>query len=775
MLGLGYIVCLPKTLFAPVYSTVLEDRNGQLLGAAIASDGQWRFPASDSVDQKFVAALVAFEDKRFFQHHGIDVRSLARAIWQNLENGRIISGGSTLSMQVIRLSRQKSRTIPEKLWEMILATRLEWRYSKEEILQLYAAHAPFGGNVVGLEAAAWRYYGRPPQQLTWAESAALAVLPNAPALVFPGRNSEILKRKRDRVLDKLHELGHLDSLSCALSKDEALPGKPLPLPQLAPRLLTHCIREGKEGQRIATTLDANLQRQAKTIVNRHHARLQGNQIFNAAALILEVESGATLAYVGNADMVSPEKHGGNVDIIQAPRSTGSILKPFLYAGMLHEGTLLPEMLLPDIPTVMRGFAPQNFNKEYEGAVPAKRALARSLNIPAVRMLQSYGVPKFHQLLNNMGFTGITQSPNHYGLSLILGGAEASLWDITGAYASMSRSLKRYFRYPEPNRYSPADWHSPHFEQSAHGSESSNLKNSSILHAGAMYQTFQAMLEVYRPDAEANWQRFSSSTPIAWKTGTSYGFRDAWAVGVTPEYAVGIWTGNANGEGRPGLVGISAAGPLLFELFDMVPATSWFDIPNSDLKPMATCRESGFRLGLHCPTADTLLVPITASRAAACTYHQPIQLDPTETYRVHSDCESISQMIQKKWFVLPPAMEWYYKSRSSTYRTLPPWRSDCATIAGELSSPMELIYPKNEASLFIPRGLDGVAGKVVFEVAHQRSQLSVHWHLDESYLGSTDDLHIMELQPNPGNHILTLVDDNGAILTYSFEVLDRVTK
>ncbi|HAP59837.1 MAG TPA: penicillin-binding protein 1C, partial [Cytophagales bacterium] len=563
-------------------------------------------------------------------------------------------------------------------------------------------------------------------------------------------------------------------LSCVLAKDEPLPGIPLPLPQDAPSLLTRCVKEGLAGQRIYTTLDARLQRRAKALVNRHHDRLRGNQVFNAAALILDTETGAALAYVGNADMQDAHLHGGKVDIIPAPRSTGSILKPFLYAGMLHEGSLLPNMLLPDVPTVMQGFAPQNFNRQFDGAVPARRALARSLNVPSVHMLRNYGIPNFHQLLQRAGLTTLTQAPMHYGLSLILGGAEGSLWDITGTYASMARTLQHYFDYPVPHRYDPADWRSPYFlpKQATLPSVREDRRANGLLDAGSLYLTFQAMLEVYRPDEEANWQRFSSSRRIAWKTGTSYGFRDAWAVGVTPEYVVGVWAGNADGEGRPGLVGISSAGPLLFDLYDLLPSTTWFESPNSNLIPLTVCAESGYRNSPICPHVDTLLVPPTASRSEACPYHQTIHLDPSQQYRVHSDCQPVSQMVHQAWFTLPPAMEWYYKSKSQTYQLLPPWRTDCQDNPSVVQASMEIIYPKDDAALFIPTELDGQPGRVVFEVAHRRPRTEIHWHMDDTYLGTTRSNHTLELNPDEGFHNLTLVDENGELLTYRFEVLSK---
>ena len=250
------------------------------------------------------------------------------------------------------------------------------------------------------------------------------------------------------------------------------------------------------------------------------------------------------------------------------------------------------------------------------------------------------------------------------------------------------------------------------------------------------------------------------------------FRDAWAVGVTPEYVVGVWAGNADGVGRPGLVGISAAGPLLFDVFNLLPTTTWFDKPNSNLINLATCRQSGYRMGPHCTEADTIAAPPTATRMDVCPWHERVHLDATQKYRVHSDCESVSSMVHRSWFVLPPAMEWYYQQTSGDYHSLPPWRADCAT--GQLSglATMEVIYPKQDAELYIPTELDGSPGQVIFEVAHRRRQAEIHWHLDDTYLGTTQQFHSLEMHPAPGRHLLTLVDDQGELLIHPFEVLSK---
>ena len=562
ILVIAYIFCLPRQLFHVPYSTVVTDRNGELLGARIASDGQWRFPPRTTTPEKVKQCLITFEDRHFYHHWGVNPVSTGRAAYQNLKNKRIVSGGSTLTMQTIRLARNESRTFGEKFIEMILATRLEFRASKEKILSMYVSHAPFGGNVVGLDAAAWRYFGHSAEELSWAEAAMLAVLPNAPAMIHLSKSRQSLLNKRNRLLKQLRERKIIDSSTYELAISEPLPDEPHPLPQIAPHLVSRFYQE-RNGKYSVSTIDRGIQSQIENVAERWSNEFNRSDIRNLAILVIDIRTNQVVAYCGNVNF-ERKQSGNQVDVIQAPRSTGSILKPFLYYAMLQEGSLLPHTLLPDIPININGFTPQNFSLQFEGAVPASEALARSLNIPAVTMLQKYGVPKFHTFLRQIGLKTINRPASHYGLSLILGGAEATLWDVTNTYAHMGRSLLQLPQTECSLLLSDT-------EDSENSEAVTSAKTTDVFQPGAVWQTFNALTEVNRPE-EIDWKSIPSMHPIAWKTGTSHGFRDAWAVGVTPHYAIGVWVGNATGEGKPGLVGARTAGPVLFDIFSLLPPT-----------------------------------------------------------------------------------------------------------------------------------------------------------------------------------------------------------
>ena len=749
--------------FRAPHSTVVEAGDGSLLGARIADDGQWRFPGSERVPEKFEKALLTFEDRWFYYHPGINPVSILRALKNNIKAGEVVSGGSTITMQVARISRGNgARSYSGKIIEMLSALKLELFLSKKKILQLYVSNAPFGGNTVGLDAAAWRYTGKSSSDLTWAEAAALAILPNSPALVFPGRSQEILKAKRDALLKRLYKRQYIDSITMVLALDEPLPGEPKPLPAKAPHLTDRFFMTNR-GEMIKTTIDPLLQERATEILNAHQKDLAGNFIFNSACLIIEVGTGNVLVYVGNSTLEDTPKHGDDVDIIRSFRSTGSILKPLLYAGMQYSGDILPNSLIADVPTRFPGFSPKNFDQSYSGAVSAGSALSQSLNIPAVKMLQKYNPEKFLDLLHKTGFTTFNKSADYYGLSLILGGGETSLWDLTGVYASLSRVLNRYL---EEKKYYKEDFHPPVLirKKDARKTEETDPP----LSASSIWLTYEALQRVNRPESESGWQYFGSSHDLAWKTGTSFGFRDGWAVGTTPRYVVGVWVGNASGEGRPGLTGIGAAAPLMFDLVNLMGSGAWFRTPYEDLTMIRVCSNSGFRAGPDCP--ETIEVPacVNGLRSEACPYHQMVHLNKSKTFQVNSDCVSPGDIINESWFVLPPAMEYFYKNKHAGYKTLPPVARTCS---GSKSIPvMEFIYPTSGIKIFIPRDQTGELTRVITEVVHRNPSKKIFWHLDETYIGTTQFIHQIEVLAGSGNHILTVVDEDGNTIRCGFMVI-----
>ncbi len=760
--GWWFFYSLPPTLFATTHSQVLLDRNGKLLSAHIAADGQWRFPELESVPDKFSTALIQFEDRRFQQHSGVDFLALARATYDNLRAQRVVSGASTLSMQVIRLSRgNPPRTLREKAVELLRAWRLESRYSKADILKLYASHAPFGGNVVGLEAAAWRYFARSPEQLSWAESAMLAVLPNNPALIHPGRNRERLLAKRNRLLKQLFTQNTLSKLDYELAIAEPLPDAPHNLPRLAPHLLDTLVSQYPNEQRFRTTLDAGLQQQLNTLAQRSGEQLALEGVQNLAIVVLDNRSFGVMAYVGNrpdGDFSAAQGHA--IDMIQRPRSTGSTLKPFLFADMMEQGLIVPESLVADVPVNYSGFTPQNYNRHYHGAVSAREALARSLNIPMVNLLSRRGVEPFLMQLRQLGFTHLTRSAQNYGLSLILGGAEASLWDLSVAYANLAQ------RALQDQQHQQTFWQQGRMLQN----QPANSKHIATLSSATAWLTLDSLLEVARPGDDGYWEKFSSSRQVAWKTGTSYGQRDAWALGTTPDYTVGVWVGNAAGEGRAGLTGTQSAAPILFNTFSLLPPNGgWFQRPAWQMTQVEVCRDDGYLSNGAC-TTQTVSVPLSSHFAQISPYHQRIHLDASGQWRVTSECEAVAAMQTRDWFVLPPDQASYYQTFHADYQPLPAWRADCTSPDNGAADALNVVYPQDQSQIYLPRELDGKLGKVVLRAVPSHPETLLYWHLDNQFIGTTQTFHQQAVQPSAGQHRLTVVDEAGNRVEREFEVL-----
>jgi penicillin-binding protein 1C len=794
LLVLGFFLALPPERFPGDYSAAVYARGGELLGASVSRSGQWRLPpgaksgaGSYATSKRFEAALVAYEDKHFYSHAGFDPGALVRAALQNERAGRIVSGGSTISMQVARLGRAgRERELGEKAIETLMAVRLELIHGKKGLLRLYAENAPFGGNVVGIEAASFRFFGRRPESLSWAEAATLAVLPNAPSVAHPGKNRELLQAKRDRLLRELLRERRISEADLELALVEPLPSEPYDLPSLAPQLVARFSTQitgggGGELSRVVTTIDAPLQERASEALKRRSAALAEGGVYNGACIVARVDTGEVLAYVANVappvrDESSREYAGDDsgrgyaVDCIRAERSSGSLFKPFLYAAALEAGELGPRSLLPDLPTRYGSYEPENNLGTYSGAVRADEALARSLNVPFVRLLQSFGVERFHDILVSTGMTTLHRRAEDYGLTLILGGAETSLWEMAGRFAALARSAEM----------GSGPGASQVFDLGLTRSElSSRVKRPDPFSAGSAILTLDALTKVARPEEEAAWEDYASSRRIAWKTGTSFGYRDAWAIGVDGTFVAGVWFGNASGEGRPSLKGSAAAAPLLFDLFGILasgigsgPAGRGIasgKFREGVLREIEVCADSGWAAGPDCERTETVLVPAGAKALPLCPYCVSVALSSDGRYRVRAEDEAPGSVRIEKRFVLPPAIERFY-GNNLDYKRLPPWKPGSAQGASDRS--LAIIAPEEGASIFIPTEITGRPGATVFSAAHRDADSVVFWTLDGVYLGQTRGKHSIEARPAAGEHVLTVTDASGRSQARRFTVLSK---
>jgi penicillin-binding protein 1C len=521
------LIPLPSPLLEENYSLIVNDEDGNYLRVFLNEDEQWCFPPSDSVHipDKLKKAVICFEDNYFYWHPGINPVSVIRASYQNVSRGKIVSGASTITMQVARLAKKKPRTYFNKFLEMLLALKIEFYYSKEEILKIYLDHAPFGGNIKGYRAAAERYFEKTPSELSWAEAAALAVLPNSPGIVNLSYGKDLLKQKRDRLLKKLHENGELDESAYKLALLEPIISRVYPFRILAPHLTQEIYNNTTEGTFVSTTINKDIQQYVELIAKEHSRYLKREGINNCAALIMETKTGKIKAYVGSQDYFESEAQG-MVNGVTAARSSGSILKPFLYALSMDEGIIIPQTLIKDVRTYFDSFSPQNADEKFNGVVPAKEALIRSLNIPAVRLLNTYGIYRFYSFLKNAGISTLFRPADDYGLPLIIGGAEVNMIDMAMLYSGLAHSgmfSKPYFLIEDSSK--------------------SSVSTIQLISPGSCLLVLDMLKELKRPGAEYYWEKYQNQRPIAWKTGTSYGGKDAWAVGVSPEWTIAVWVGN----------------------------------------------------------------------------------------------------------------------------------------------------------------------------------------------------------------------------------------
>jgi len=738
---------LPSELFKAPKSRAIYDRNGHLLFASVAEDGQWRFPKIDSVSIKVEKCVTLYEDEYFFYHLGINPISILKSFFLNLKSGDIKRGGSTITMQTIRILQQNpKRTYWQKIKEIILALRFELFNSKNTILEYYVSNAPYGGNIVGIEAASWRYFGKSSQLLSWAEAATLAVLPNQPSYIYPGKNQELLLKKRNKLLKKLLENKEIDALDYQLALEERLPSHIFSIPSYSYHLAQEIDDESSYGI-VNTTIDYQVQRKVMDVLEMYHIGYKSNQINNLAAIVIDANNGEIIAYVGNT---SDSVGGNKINMITRPRSSGSTLKPLLYANMLDDGLITSSSLIQDIPIDINGYEPNNSSYKFDGLIPANQALSRSLNIPWILSLKKYGYDRFYKKLQDCGFSHFTKPARHYGLSLVVGGGEIELQELADVFLLMSNKLK---------------------------DQNLNLKSSFIrdkynyandpmdMSRGAIWLTFEALTNVARPENEENWQ-YRQSQKIAWKTGTSHGYRDAWSVGVNPNYVIAVWVGNSEGNGRSNLTGVKKAAPIMFDILNSLPTkkSKWYSKPTEDLKTIKVCSQSGYTPTEFCEQTIDVEYPLKAESKEKCSYHCQVFLDSTATYLVNPSCYLSDKIIQKKWFKLPLVEESYFKSIHPLYKSLPPYHPACVQSENYT---MELTFPKPHARIVM--NTSTISNHIIFQAVHRSDSAKIHWFLDNQFLQTTILEHKVSVQPSQGLHTLTIQDNFGNFRTSKFYV------
>ena len=737
---------IPDEPFAGSYSQAILDKDGHLLRVFLNDNQQWCFPpvSHTPVPYKLKKAVLHYEDRYFHYHPGVNPVSILRALYQNISSGEITSGGSTLTMQLARLMEPKRRSYLNKIIEMVQAVKIELRYSKSDILRMYLEHAPYGRNIIGYRAASLKYFEKLPERLTWSEAALLAVLPNSPNLLSPPVSSKTLIKKRNRLLKKLHNEEIITKETYELSLLESIPEEAAPFEMHAPHLCRMIHNSSRKNEPIiSTTIDINIQKMTRNIVKQHSLELSRKGIKNIAAIVADTQTGKIRAYIGSQDYYDTDAEGC-VDGVMAPRSTGSTLKPFLYALSIDSGAVIPQTMIKDIPSFYSGFSPENASGKFDGLVTARAALIRSLNVPAVRLLNYYGLEDFYDFLKKAGLHNLYGSPFHYGLPLIIGGVEANLLDMTALY----RGLGNMGKFGSLSYY-----------QDIQGKSSSGQRR--LISKGAGYLILNILKDVKRPGAEYYWQSYQNQWPIAWKTGTSYGKRDAWAMGVTPQWTIGVWVGNFTGKGNGELSGASCAGPILFDIFNSLekdPLLSWFDKPYEDLNEIQLCADTGFRAGPDCINTITAEVPEFMKPLRKCPYHKSIFTTMDEKHEVCSLCWEPGNYKKVSRLFLSPDVVQYLRDRGVNMSNIPPHNKDCPQISG--NNPLDIIYPTSKARLWIPRDFNRQRQKLTLRAAHREDGKKIFWYIDHQFKATTQENHVIALNLENGWHNLEIVDENG---------------
>lgn len=720
---------VPKE-FERRYGQVVLDERGEIIGAYINKDEQWHLKSSGKIPEKLKEAVLNYEDRNFYSHRGIDFKAVVRAVRDNLFQRRR-TGASTITMQVAKAFAPKERSYFNKYREMVQAVKLERYFTKDEILLMYLNNAPYGGNIEGYRTASLLYFQKNPEELTWAEGALLAVLPNSPGLIHVEKNREKLLTKRDTLLKKMLERGIITEKQYEMSKMEPIPDKRYNFKSLAQHFTRRVVNETDEKE-IKTTIDSQLQEKIEKIVKDYSDYLKSEGIANASVLVVDNHTYEIKSYVGSQDFYDFSTNG-QVDGVKALRSPGSVLKPFLYALAIDEGIVAPESKVSDVPLYFSNFTPQNANRMYYGMIEIREALIKSLNVPFVELLQEYGVEKFFYFLKNI-LEFKDNDPSRYGLSLILGTKELSVENIAQLYAGLGNY--------------------GNFKKLKYISDTKDEQGEQLISKGAAYLTLNTIRELERPGLE---KMYIEKNPVSWKTGTSYGRRDGWAAGVTPDWTVVVWVGNFTGQGNSNLTGVTSGGKLLFNIFNILPKkSSSFVPPEEHLYSLKVDSETGYRLKYDLPFKE-ILYPTEAKPLKVSPYYKKVFLNK-KGEEVDSRSEDFIESEERIVLSYPIEIINYFIRENIDISNI---------FSGKTKEKsVKFIYPTENLKIILPKDFDGEKG-VIVKVANLKGQ-ELYWYLNREYIGR-DNTNEKSFNLPEGEYEITVVAENGETEKVKFEI------
>ena len=744
--ALAWVVPLPARLASPS-SPVVTWSDGQIAHLFVADDGRYRARrAAAEVDPHYLAALVAFEDGRFYRHPGVDPLALLRAVGLYLQRGRAVSGASTLTMQVVRMAEPRPRTVRSKLIEILRAVQLELRLSKAEILSHYLTFAPFGRNLEGVEAAAWAYFGHGAAHLSADEILVLLAVPMNPNRRYPSpANAARLRAGRDSVARRLAALKRLHPLADTPPKLEALLAQPVPeqlraTPRRVPHLAEWLRVTAPERERHPTTLDRGAQDRVEALVAGARLRARATGVDDVAVVVADHQRGALRALVGGFDFWE-DRPGAQLQSFRLRRSPGSALKPFIYALSLDAGHTLPETRVHDVPRRWGTYVPENYDGSYRGLVSFEEALSLSLNIPFLDALKEVGVERFIATLRQGGATGLADSPGWYGLSAAIGAVEVSPLEMTQLYAALAeggaaRPLR--LRTEDPSA-EPVPLFAP----------------------GAAWLTQRALARRDRPDFQARVGQGGLPRGIHWKTGTSYGHRDAWSAGSDERHTVVVWLGNHDQRPAVDLVGAAAAGPLFFDVIEALqpkerPLAAG---PPAELSQVELCAASGRLPTPACPHRVRARALRDHVPTEACTFHVAAELEVATGARVRPGCRAGVETETRTFTVWPSEVAEYLGERAHWTAPLPAWAPGCAPRA-ESTRPPEIVSPPPRRAIVLAPDLDPSDQELPLQARSDRADAQLSWFVDGAFLGAVAAEDRLWWTPSPGHHDILVVDSEG---------------
>lgn len=725
------------------YSPIIYDRNGQILHVFLNKEDKWRIPIlKENLDQQLVKTILWKEDQWFYWHLGVNPFAIIRAIGSNMKKGKRVSGASTITMQLVRMQTHYPRTLKYKLIEAFRALQLEWNYSKNEILTFYLNLLPYGGNIEGIYTASWYYFQKLPQNLTPAEQMVLAIIPNQPNSLNIQKQDSVILEKRNVWLKKYFFQGHLSYEIYQQSIKEPIQSYKNLFPKYAPHFCQF-IRKSISGTNIyETTLDLKTQLLVEEIVQNYYSQLKSNDIQNVAVLVIENKTREVLAYVGSPNF-EDSTIAGQVDGVQAVRSPGSTLKPLIFGLAFEKGLITPKTVLLDVPLHIAGYSPQNYDELFRGKVTAEFALANSLNIPSVFLMKQYGQKNLIDLLCHLKFEQIQKDREQLGLSTILGGCGVSLMELVQLYAS----------FPNNGNFKTLKFIKNRIQDS-----------TEVLKPESCYFIYNLLKQLSRPDFPANFKDTQNLPEIAWKTGTSFGWKDGWAIGYSAHYTIGVWVGNHDARSAPQLNGSTFATPLLFYVFQALEKEkkSILSMPNA-LKMRKVCIESGLPPNHFCTQlVEDIYWPLVSTNEK-CEHMKKVFVNFHETMSYCVNCKP-SHYKEKFYPNLPPALVKFYQNQSIHYEKIPRHNPHCNVLKNDQN--LKIFMPRDGAEYLIdhlnPKSLS-------LECEYPLDTDSLYWFINGKFYSSQSPNQSLFFKPVPGTYDIKVMDNKGRSDRIQFSV------